>query len=190
MHGSWGPLHGVGLPPARRLAGGGRELVITLPHRPMSTCFSKTAAGFGPRSPRGWQRRLSGMDRKAPNLPLSPGRAERHGFEYTRHGTLSLYAALDTQSGEISGQTAERHTSQAFVAFLIDLLSKRPADQQVHIICDNLSAHKTKGVEEFLVDDPNVHLHFTTTYSSWLNRSNSGSPRSNAISSIGASSPP
>lgn len=113
---------------------------------------------------------IQALDRKDPILPLSPGRAERHGFEYVRHGTLSLFAALDTKTGTIFGKTAERHTSQAFVAFLADLLIKVPAKLEVHIICDNLSVHKTKRVEEFLADHPRVHLHFTPTYSSWLNQ--------------------
>jgi transposase len=113
---------------------------------------------------------IQALDRKDPILPLSPGRAERHGFEYVRHGTLSLYAALDTHSGTIFGKTAERHTSQAFVAFLADLLTKAPKKFAIHIICDNLSAHKTKRVEEFLAEHPRVHLHFTPTYSSWLNQ--------------------
>lgn len=113
---------------------------------------------------------IQALDRKDPILPLSPGRAERHGFEYFRHGTLSLYAALNTHSGLVFGKTAERHTSQAFVAFLADLLTKVPRKLEVHIICDNLSAHKTKRVEEFLADHPRIHLHFTPTYSSWLNQ--------------------
>src|SRR5438093_7470825 len=85
---------------------------------------------------------IQALDRKDPILPLSPGRAERHGFEYFRHGTLSLYAALDTQTGIVFGQTAERHTRQAFVAFLADLLTKVPAKSAVPVICDNMSAHK------------------------------------------------
>lgn len=113
---------------------------------------------------------IQALDRKDPILPLSPGRAERHGFEYVRHGTLSLYAALNTKSGSVFGQTAERHTSQAFVAFLAELLTKLPTDQEVHIICDNLSAHKTQRVHDFLREHPHVHLHFTPTYSSWLNQ--------------------
>ncbi len=113
---------------------------------------------------------IQALDRKDPILPLSPGRAERHGFEYFRHGTLSLFAALDTKTGMVFGKTAERHTSQAFVAFLADLLTTVPKHFEVHIICDNLSAHKTQRVEEFLAEHPNVHLHFTPTYSSWLNQ--------------------
>jgi transposase len=113
---------------------------------------------------------IQALDRKDPVLPLSPGRAERHGFEYIRHGTLSLYAALDTKTGEVHGKTTSRHTSQEFVAFLTDLVVKQPEDQEIHIILDNLSAHKTKRVDEFLEAHPNVTLHFTPTYSSWLNQ--------------------
>ena len=113
---------------------------------------------------------IQALDRKDPILPLSPGRAERHGFRYVRHGTLSLFAALDTKSGAIFGKTAERHTSQAFVAFLAALLANRSRKREVHIICDNLSAHTTNRVAEFLAEHPNVHLHFTPTYASWLNQ--------------------
>lgn len=113
---------------------------------------------------------IQALDRKDPILPFSPGRAERHGFEYFRHGTLSLYAALDTKTGVVFGQTTERHTSQAFVAFLADLLTRVPPKLEVHVICDNLSAHKTKRVEEFLIEHPRVRLHYTPTYSSWLNQ--------------------
>jgi transposase len=113
---------------------------------------------------------IQALDRKDPILPLSPGRAERHGFEYFRHGTLSLYAALDTRTGLVIGQTAERHTSQAFVAFLADLLTQVPTRREVHVICDNLSAHKTKRVADFLAEHPRIQLHYTPTYSSWLNQ--------------------
>lgn len=113
---------------------------------------------------------IQALDRKDPVLPLSPGRAERHGFEYYRHGTLSLYAAFNTKTGEVLGKTAERHTSAEFVAFLTDIVVNQPRRKEIHVIVDNLSAHKTKRVEEFLQQHPNVHLHFTPTYSSWLNQ--------------------
>lgn len=113
---------------------------------------------------------IQALDRKDPVLPLSPGRAERHGFEYFRHGTLSLYAAFNTKTGEVLGKTAERHTSAEFVAFLSDLVANQPAKKEIHVIADNLSAHKTKRVEEFLAANPRVHMHFTPTYSSWLNQ--------------------
>ena len=113
---------------------------------------------------------IQALDRLDPVLPLSPGRAERHGFEYYRHGTLSLYAALDVKSGKVEGKTAKRHTSTDFIAFLNHLLRKTRWAKQVHIVLDNLSAHKTQAVEEFLAQHPKVRFHFTPTYSSWLNQ--------------------
>lgn len=113
---------------------------------------------------------IQALDRLDPVLPLSPGRLERHGFEYYRHGTLSLYAAFNTQTGEVLGKTAPRHTSAEFVAFLADIVAHQPKRKEIHVICDNLSAHKTQAVEEFLAKHSNVRLHYTPTYSSWLNQ--------------------
>jgi transposase len=113
---------------------------------------------------------IQALDRLDPVLPLSPGRAERHGFEYYRHGTLSLYAALDTKTGKVVGKTAVRHTSQEFVGFLGQVVGECRPQQEIHIILDNLSAHKTQAVREFLAHHPQVQLHFTPTYSSWLNQ--------------------
>jgi len=113
---------------------------------------------------------IQALDRREPVLPLSPGRAERHGFEYYRHGTLSLYAALNTRSGEVIGKTASRHTSAEFVAFLSDVVASQPRTREIHLIADNLSAHKTKKVRDFLASHPRVHIHYTPTYSSWLNQ--------------------
>jgi transposase len=113
---------------------------------------------------------IQALDRKDPILPLSPGRAERHGFEYVRHGTLSLYAAFNTKTGEVLGAPVARHTSQEFVAFLESVVASQPAGQEIHIILDNLSAHKAPPVQRFLEAHPNVHFHFTPTYSSWLNQ--------------------
>jgi transposase len=113
---------------------------------------------------------IQALDRLDPRLPLSPGRAERHGFEYYRHGTLSLYAALNTATGHVQGKTTARHTSSEFVAFLNQVVTSCPRKQEIHIILDNLSAHKTKLVQEFLEKNPRVKFHFTPTYSSWLNQ--------------------
>src|SRR6202140_4598856 len=113
---------------------------------------------------------IQALDRLDPVLPLSPGRLERHGFEYYRHGTLSLYAALNTRSGEVVGKTAARHTSQEFVAFLADLVAYQPRGKEIHLIADNLLAHKTARVQQFLAAHPKVHLHYTPTYPSWLNQ--------------------
>src|SRR5215204_1994740 len=113
---------------------------------------------------------IQALDRLDPVLPLSPGRAERHGFEYYRHGTLSLFAALNTQTGEVVGQTVPRHTSDAFVDFLTAVVAGAPRAQEIHVILDNLATHKTQAVRTFLVLHPTVRLHFTPTYSSWLNQ--------------------
>src|ERR1700733_13763482 len=113
---------------------------------------------------------IQALDRLDPVLPLSPGRAERHGFEYYRHGTLSLYAALDIKTGKVQGKTASRHTRAAFVEFLGDLVASQPKRREIHVIADNLSTHKTQAVRTFLLDHPHVHLHFTPTYSSGLNQ--------------------
>lgn len=113
---------------------------------------------------------IQALDRLDPVLPLSPGRAERHGFEYYRHGTLSLYAALDVKTGKVEGKTAKRHTSAEFLVFLRGLVERSGWAKEIHIVLDNLSAHKTKAVEEFLQENPKVRFHFTPTYSSWLNQ--------------------
>jgi len=113
---------------------------------------------------------IQALDRLDPVLPLSPGRAERHGFEYYRHGTLSLYAALDVKSGKVTGKTAKRHTSADFIDFLTGVVQQTKWAKEIHIVLDNLSAHKTKAVEEFLRQNPRVRFHFTPTYSSWLNQ--------------------
>jgi transposase len=105
-----------------------------------------------------------------PVLPLSPGRAERHGFEYYRHGRLSLYAALNVKTGRVAGKTARRHSSAEFIEFLSGLVNKAKWARQIHIVLDNLSAHKTPAVQQFLAEHPKVRFHFTPTYSSWLNQ--------------------
>lgn len=76
---------------------------------------------------------IQALDRLDPALPLSPGRAERHGFEYYRHGTLLLFAALNTKTGEVLGQTVPRHTSAAFVAFLGDIVASQPGQRQCNL---------------------------------------------------------
>jgi transposase len=113
---------------------------------------------------------IQALDRLDPVFPLSPGRAERHGFGYYRHGTLSLNAALNTKSGKVLGQTAAHQTTEEFVAFLGQIVALEAKGREIHIIADNLSAHKTKRVAQFLAEHPKLHLHFTPTYSSWLNQ--------------------
>src|SRR5205809_3173642 len=84
---------------------------------------------------------IQALDRLDPVLPLSPGRAERHGIEYYRHGSLSLYAALNTRTGEVVGKTVARHTSVEFVAFLTQIVAHQHRRREIHVIADNLAAH-------------------------------------------------
>ncbi len=113
---------------------------------------------------------IQALDRKDRMLPLAPGRAESHGFEYKRNGTLSLFAALDTATGTVLGKTAPRHTSEQFVAFLTDIVASQPRGKHIHVICDNVSSHKTDRVAAFLAQHRRVQIHYTPTYSSWLNQ--------------------
>lgn len=103
-------------------------------------------------------------------LPLLPGRAQSHSFEYKRNGTLSLFAALNAATGEVLGKTAARHTSEQFVAFLCDIVASEPAQREIRVICDNVSSHKTQRVRDFLGEHANVHRYYTPIYSSWLNQ--------------------
>lgn len=113
---------------------------------------------------------IQALDRRDPVLPLSPGRAERHGFEYVRHGTLSLYAALEVATGRVQGRTAQRHTALEFLDFVQEVVAGQPRRRELHFILDNFSAHKTKEVKAWLAKHPKVHFHYTPTYSSWLNQ--------------------
>lgn len=113
---------------------------------------------------------IQALDRLDPVLPMSPGRAERHGFEYKRNGTLSLYAALEVGTGAVQGMTAAHHTSAEFLHFLDRVVATQPRRREIHMIVDNLSAHKTKAVTTWLETHPRVTLHYTPTYSSWLNQ--------------------
>lgn len=113
---------------------------------------------------------IQALDRKDKMLPLSPGRVESHSFEYKRNGTLSLFAALNTATGEVIGKTAARHTSEQFVSFLEAIVASQSKRREIHVICDNVSSHKTALVETFLAEHARVHIHYTPTYSSWLNQ--------------------
>jgi hypothetical protein len=104
---------------------------------------------------------IQALDRLDPILPLSPGGAERHGFEYHRHGTLSLYAALNVKTGRVQGKATKHQASADFIAFLTELIGKAKWAREIHIVLDNLSAHKTQAVQDFLAQHPKVRLHFT-----------------------------
>lgn len=112
---------------------------------------------------------IQALDRTQPALPLQPGHPERHTVEYVRHGTVSLFAALEVHSGKVLGRCAPRHTSEAFVDFLEEALA-RHRRKTIHVILDNLSVHKTPAVKAWAAAHPNVQFHFTPTYASWLNQ--------------------
>ena len=112
---------------------------------------------------------IQALDRLDPVLPLSPGRAERHGFEYYRHGTLSLYAALNTDTGRVYGKTAARHTSREFVAFLHEFIFVSASATDSYHPRQSLSAQNPGG-PRVPAQHPRVQFHFTPTYSSWLNQ--------------------
>jgi transposase len=112
---------------------------------------------------------VQALDRTAPILPLLPGTPQRATHDYTRHGTTNLYAALDVASGKVISQMTARHRAIEFKRFLAMVDTQVPAGLDVHVICDNSSTHKTPAIQRWLLAHPRVHLHFTPTYSSWLN---------------------
>ncbi|HEY6423392.1 MAG TPA: IS630 family transposase [Pseudonocardiaceae bacterium] len=115
----------------------------------------------------------SGMQAKSrinPTRPAVPGIAARREFEYRRHGTAVLFAGLDVHDGTVAGWVTDSTRSDNFVDFLGDLVAQTPAGLDLHCIVDNLSAHSTATVADFLAAHPHVHLHFTPTHASWLNQ--------------------
>ena len=112
---------------------------------------------------------IQALDRTAPLLPMRPGQIERRTHDYARHGTTSLFAALDTKSGNLIGQTQRRHRSVEFRAFLDTIEQNVPPELDVHLILDNYGTHKTQLIRDWLAKRPRFHLHFTPTSASWLN---------------------
>jgi len=112
---------------------------------------------------------IQALDRTAPLLPMRPGQIERRTHDYRRHGTLSLFAALDAATGRVVGTCQRRHRSAEFVKFLDHIDAAVPPDLNVHIILDNYATHKTLRVHRWLAKRPRYHLHFTPTSTSWLN---------------------
>ncbi|MDA0646256.1 IS630 family transposase [Nonomuraea ferruginea] len=113
---------------------------------------------------------IQALQRSAPVLPMMPGVPERRSFDYVRHGTVDLFAALDIATGTVVGKVTALHTADDFRDFLADLDAIVPTGLDVHVICDNLSAHKAPAVQRWIVAHPRFTLHFTPTYSAWLNQ--------------------
>jgi transposase len=112
---------------------------------------------------------VQALERTQPMLPLRPGQVERRTHDYKRHGTTSLFSALDAQTGKVIGRCQRRHRSVEFRKFLDTIDAAVPAYLDVHIILDNYGTHKTALIQRWLTKRPRYHLHFTPTYASWLN---------------------
>jgi transposase len=112
---------------------------------------------------------IQALDRTQPLLPMRPGQVERRTHDYTRYGTTSLFAALDTKTGTVIGQLHRRHRSIEFRKFLDTIDVEVPADLDVHLILDNYGTHKTARIRRWLAKRPRFHVHFTPTSASWLN---------------------
>jgi transposase len=112
---------------------------------------------------------IQALDRSAPVLPLMPGVPQRHTHDYVRNGTTNLYAALDVASGQVIADTSPRHRAEEFRRFLNLIERSVPTHLDVHVVLDNSSTHKTPVIQRWLQRHPRFTLHFTPTYSSWLN---------------------
>ena len=112
---------------------------------------------------------IQALDRTRPLLPLRPGQAERRTHDYVRHGTTSLFAALDARTGQVIGQCHRRHRALEFRKFLDAIESAVPAELDVHLIADNYATHKTALIRNWFAKRPRFHIHFTPTSASWLN---------------------
>jgi transposase len=112
---------------------------------------------------------IQALDRTQPVLPMRPGQIERRTHDYTRHGTTTLFAALDTKTGAIIGEFHQRHRAREFRKFLATIDAAVPPDLELHLIVDNASTHKTPAIHRWLVRHPRFHVHFTPTSGSWMN---------------------
>jgi len=112
---------------------------------------------------------IQALDRTQPLLPMRPGQPERRTHDYVRHGTTTLFAALDVATGRIIGKCYRKHRATEFRKFLNRIDDAVPDDLDVHLILDNYSTHKTAAIRRWLAKRPRFHVHFTPTYSSWIN---------------------
>ena len=112
---------------------------------------------------------VQALDRTQPSLPMVKGRAGTMTHDYKRHGTTTLFAALDVLTGHVTGTCMPRHRHEEFLKFLTKIDKEVPKGLAVHVILDNYSAHKHKDVGLWMTDHKRFHLHFTPTSSSWLN---------------------
>jgi len=113
---------------------------------------------------------IQALDRTQPLLPLAPGIPERRTHDYARHGTTTLFAALDIATGEVIGELHRRHRSSEFLQFLRTIDANVPAELDVHLVMDNYGTHKTPAIKAWLARHPRFAVHFTPTSASWLNQ--------------------
>jgi len=113
--------------------------------------------------------RVQALDRSQPVLPLRPGQVERRTHDYVRHGTTSLFAALNAATGDVIGKCYKRHRAVAFRQFLCEIERRVPAHRDIHIVMDNDATHKTPAIRAWFARRPRWHIHFTPTGASWLN---------------------
>jgi transposase len=113
---------------------------------------------------------IQALDRTQPLLPMRPGQAERRTHDYKRHGTTSLFAALDVKAGTIVGKCMSRHRAQEFRRFLDTIEKNVPSEPDIHIVMDNASSHKTKMIRDWFAKRPRWHAHYTPTSASWINQ--------------------
>ena len=113
---------------------------------------------------------IQALDRSQPVLPMRPGQAERRSHDYVRHGTTSLFAALDIATGNVIGEMHRRHRAAEFRQFLDTIDAAVPRDLDVHLVLDNYGTHKTAAIRRWLAKRPRFHVHFTPTSASWLNQ--------------------
>jgi len=112
---------------------------------------------------------IQALDRTQPLLPMLPGQTERRTFDYRRHGTTTLFAALDVKTGHVLGATHRRHRSGEFRKFLQRIDAAVPEPTEIHLVMDNYGTHKTPTIRRWFARRPRFHIHFTPTYASWLN---------------------
>jgi transposase len=112
---------------------------------------------------------IQALDRTAPTLPTLSSTPARRSHDYVRNGTSSLFAALDVASGKVISSLHRRHRHQEFLKFLKTIDAAVPAELDVHLVCDNYATHNTEAIKTWFLRHPRFHLHFTPTYSSWLN---------------------
>src|SRR5216683_7427400 len=113
---------------------------------------------------------IQALDRSQPMLPMRPGQAARRSHDYTRHGTTSLFAALDIATGRVIGKCYPRHRATEFRKFLDEIEANVPRDLDIHLVMDNYATHKTPLIRNWLARRPRWHVHLTPTSSSWLNQ--------------------